>query len=294
MNEKQLQQLVAGIVEQLLGGGGAGTGSVPVEVSGRHVHLTQADVEALYGPGHTLTRKRDLSQPGQFLAEERLSIVTPKGAFHHVAVLGPVRDHTQVEISMSDARALGLNPPVRQSGDTAGCPGICLLAGERSIQAEESVMVAQNHIHMTPEDAGRYGVHDGELVQVRMETARPITFDGVVVRVRRDYALAMHIDSDESNACGFQTGGTGRLLRTGRQVESRPEAAPAGQPVRTERGPDCGQVFHGLLSADGAKKIISTCGGALRLGGDAILTPLARDMLREHKITLLREENRPC
>lgn len=294
MNEKQLQQLVAGIVDQLLSAG-KDADTVPVEVSGRHVHLTQADVEALYGPGHTLTRKRELSQPGQFLAEERLSIVTAKGAFHNVAVLGPARAHTQVELSMSDARALGLRPPVRQSGDTAGCPGVCLLAGERSIQAAESVMVAQNHIHMTPEDARRYGVRDGELVQVRMETGRPITFDGVVVRVRKEYALAMHIDSDESNACGFQPGGTGRLLRLGRPAVVQPPAlVPAERPVRQDGEKSCGPVFHGLLSADGAKKIIRTCGGALRLGGDAILTPLARDMLREHKITLLREENPPC
>ena len=130
-----------------------------------------------------------------------------------VAVLGPVRSHTQVEISMTDARTLGLKPPVRQSGDTKGCPAVCLLAGDRMVLAEESVMVAQNHIHMTPEDARRYGVTDGQIVKVQMQTGRPLTFDQVVIRVREDYALAMHIDSDESNACAFQKGETGRLVR---------------------------------------------------------------------------------
>ena len=211
MKEEQIRQLITGVVAQLLLAGQAD--QIPVEMSGRHVHLTQADVELLFGKGHTLTRKRDLSQPGQFLAEERVSIVTAKGSFQNVAVLGPVRGHTQVELSMTDARVLGLKAPVRQSGDLAGCPGVCLMAGSRMLLAEESVMVAQNHIHMTPEDAARYGVADGQTVRVAMETERPMTFDGVVIRVRPDFALAMHIDPDEANACAFQSGGSGRLIR---------------------------------------------------------------------------------
>ena len=214
MNEQQIQQLITGVVTQLLlASEQADTDTVPVEVSARHVHLTQADVEALFGPGHTLTHKRDLSQPGQFLAEERVSIVTAKGVFQNVAVLGPVRKHTQVEISLTDARALGLKSPIRQSGDLQGCPGVCLLAGERMIRVEECAMVAQNHIHMTPADAARYGVTDGQKVQVKLETARPVTFDDVVIRVREDFALAMHIDFDEANACAFQNGARGRLVR---------------------------------------------------------------------------------
>ena len=212
MNEQQVRELVADVVAQLLRDGGQ-EDTVPVEVSARHVHLTQADVEALFGPGHTLTPKRDLSQPGQFLAEERVSIVTGKGALHNVAVLGPVRKHSQVELSLTDARALGLKAPIRQSGDTKGCPGVCLLAGERMLQTEESVMVAQNHIHMTPADAARFGVQDGQRVRVAMETERPVTFDDVVIRVDEKFSLAMHIDFDEANACAFQNGAHGRLVR---------------------------------------------------------------------------------
>jgi len=211
VKEEQIRQVITGVVAQLLLAEQADT--VPVEMSGRHVHLTQADVEILFGPGHTLTRKRDLSQPGQFLAEERVSIVTAKGAFQNVAVLGPVRGHTQVELSMTDTRALGLKAPVRQSGDLAGCPDVCLMVGSRMLLARESVMVAQNHIHMTPEDAARYGVTDGQTVRVAMETGRPMTFDNVVIRVRPDFALAMHIDPDEANACAFQSGECGRLIR---------------------------------------------------------------------------------
>ena len=212
MNEQELQQLISSVVKQMLVKE-TPTDTVPVEVSARHVHLTQADVEALFGAGHTLTHKRNLSQPGQFLAEERVSVVTGKNTFHNVAVLGPVRDHTQVELSLTDARALGLKPPIRQSGDTKGCPAVCLLAGSQMIRAEEAVMIAQNHIHMTPADARRYGVSDGQVIKVEMGTQRPVIFDDVVVRVRDDFALAMHIDLDEANACAFQNGESGRVVR---------------------------------------------------------------------------------
>nr|WP_325196577.1 phosphate propanoyltransferase [uncultured Oscillibacter sp.] len=212
MNEQEIRQLVTSVVTQMLLNDER-PDTVPVEVSARHVHLTQEDVEALFGPGHTLTPKRDLSQPGQFLAEERVSIVTAKNVFHNVAVLGPVRKHTQVELSMTDARALGLKAPIRQSGDIKGCPGVCLMAGNRMIMADESVIVAQNHIHMTPADARRYGVSDGEKLKVEVGTERPVTFDDVVIRVRDDFALAMHIDLDEANACAFQNGEAGRLVQ---------------------------------------------------------------------------------
>lgn len=212
MNEELVRQVVNSVMTQFLLAGEQKS-EVPAEVSARHVHLSAADVEALFGPGRTLTPKRPLSQPGQFLAEERVAIVTAKGEIRNVAVLGPARSHTQVELSLTDARALGLDAPVRQSGDTVGCPGVCLLAGDRMIQVEEAVMVAQNHIHMTPADAASYGVHDGQKVRVTMQTKRPVTFEDVVIRVREDFALAMHIDFDEANACVFKNGDTGRIVR---------------------------------------------------------------------------------
>lgn len=211
MNETAVKEIIASVIANLNIGEIQPENTVPVEVSARHVHLSQEDVERLFGPGHTLTSKRALSQPGQFLAEERVSIVTSKGEFRNVAVLGPARSATQVEISMTDAKSLGLSAPVRQSGDVKGSPDICIFSKENMILAKEAVIVAQNHIHMTPKDAASYGVHDGQRVKVTMNTARPIAFEDVVIRVNDTFRLAMHIDFDEANACGFEKNDTGTL-----------------------------------------------------------------------------------
>ncbi len=215
MNEQEIYQVVSGIVKNVLCAE-AEAGScdiVPVEVSARHVHLSDSDVEALFGKGHTLTPKRELSQPGQFLSEERVTIATAKGVFHNVAVLGPTRKHTQVELSLTDARSMGLNAPVRLSGDLKGCPGVCILAGDKMVFADESVMVAQNHIHMSPADAARYGVKDGQEVRVKLETSRPVTLERVLIRVTDTSALAMHVDFDEANACALPKDGKGKILK---------------------------------------------------------------------------------
>ncbi|WP_066829058.1 phosphate propanoyltransferase [Collinsella ihumii] len=196
MNEQELYRIVAGVVNGMLAASptpaAAAGDRIPVEISAKHVHLSQEHVEALFGPGYTLTPKRDLSQPGQFLCEERVTVIGPKGTFKNVAVLGPVRSRTQVELSATDARTLGVKAPLRLSGDLAGCPGVFIQAGDAMVRADESVMVAQNHIHMTPADAQRLGVHDGEVVSVRMDTERPLTFDHVLVRATDTSALAMH------------------------------------------------------------------------------------------------------
>ncbi|MCU6760794.1 Phosphate propanoyltransferase [uncultured Roseburia sp.] len=211
MNEAAIKQIVASVIANINTGELKTADTVPVEVSARHVHLSQADVERLFGPGHTLTSKRALSQPGQFLAEERVSIVTAKGEFRNVAVLGPARAATQVELSMTDAKALGVSAPIRQSGDVKGSPDICIFSKNAMIQAKEAVIVAQNHIHMTPQDAAVYGVFDGQRVRVRMNTSRPLEFDDVVIRVNDSFQLAMHIDFDEANACAFEKNNTGTL-----------------------------------------------------------------------------------
>ncbi len=178
-----------------------------VETSARHIHLTSADVVTLFGEGAELHNKKDLSQPGQFACEEKVELVGPKGSLK-VSVLGPVRKATQVELSFTDARALGLKGvPVRESGDTAGTPGIKLVGPCGSIDLTEGVIIAKRHIHMTPADAEAFGVSDKEIVSVKLDTTdRPTVFGDVVVRVSPSYALAMHIDTDESNAaCAFGT-----------------------------------------------------------------------------------------
>ncbi|MCD7831966.1 MAG: phosphate propanoyltransferase [Firmicutes bacterium] len=172
-----------------------------VETSARHIHLTKEDVETLFGKGHELTVKKMLSQPGQFASEEKLTVVGPKKSIERVSVLGPVRSQTQVEVSFTDARTLGLTPPVRESGDLEGsCP--CKLVGPcGEVDIDCGVIVAKRHIHFTPEDAERFGVHDKDIVSVKLDTnGRSLVFGDVVCRVSSTYALAMHIDTDEANA----------------------------------------------------------------------------------------------
>ncbi len=183
---------------------------VELEASGRHVHVTKEQAMALFG--HPLTPKRELSQPGQYLANERVTVVGPKGEFANVAVLGPERSAGQVELSMTDARVLGVDAPVRQSGQTQNSPGITLQNGTASVKLSEGVIVAQRHIHITPEDAGRMGVKDKQVVRLQTFTDRPLIFGDVVVRVSPQFQTRVHLDYDEANACGFRNGDLGRIL----------------------------------------------------------------------------------
>ena len=171
-----------------------------VETSARHIHLTAEAVEALYGKGAKLEVRKMLSQPGQFAcANPKITLVGPKGSLQ-VSVLGPERPQNQVELSFTDARALGIVPPVRESGDVAGTPGLHLVGPAGEIDIDCGAIVAKRHIHMTPEDAELFGVEDKQIVKVKLDTARPLIFDDVVVRVSPKFALAMHIDTDECNA----------------------------------------------------------------------------------------------
>ena len=176
-----------------------------VETSARHIHLTDAHVEALFGKGATLTKKKDLSQPGQFACEERVTIVGPKKPIANVSILGPTRPASQVEISFTDARTLGITAPVRESGDLAGTPGCKLVGPCGEIDLDSGVIVAKRHVHMTPEDAEKAGVKDKEIVSVKIDSAdRSVVFGDVVIRVSLKFATAMHIDTDEANAaCAF-------------------------------------------------------------------------------------------
>ena len=186
--------------------------TVEIEASGRHIHLCRAHLEALFGPGYQLNRVKDLSQPGQFVCAERVTLAGPKGELNNVVVLGPERPESQAEISLTDAVVLGVQPPVRLSGDTAGTPGLTVRRGDRSIPLSQGLIAAKRHIHMTPEDAERFGVQDGQSVRLRCFTARPLTFGAVEVRVSPKCATAAHIDYDEANACGFQKGDRGMIL----------------------------------------------------------------------------------
>lgn len=183
---------------------------VPLEASGRHVHLTSEQCRALFGT--ELTPKRPLSQPGQYLSEQRVTVIGPKGRFENVAVLGPARKEAQVEISMTDSRVLGLNPPIRQSGDIVETPGVILEGPRGRIGLQSGVIIAQRHLHLTPEAASLFNVKDKQVVKLQTYTARPTIFQNVVVRVSPQFATAAHLDFDEANACGMKSGDLGRII----------------------------------------------------------------------------------
>ena len=183
---------------------------VEMEASGRHVHVTQEQAKILFG--HDLTPERPLSQPGQYLCKERVTVLGPKGEFRKVAVLGPARKEAQGEISLTDGRTLGIDPPVRLSGDVQGSPGAQLIGPMGVVKLPQGVIAAQRHIHLTPEDAARFGVRDKQIVKLQTFTHRPVLFEEVVVRVSKDFDSRVHLDFDEANACGFQKGDLGRII----------------------------------------------------------------------------------
>ena len=203
MEEMDLKNIVTKIVREVA----AGTEdmAIPVEMSARHVHLTPEDVQAL-------TLKRNLSLPG-FLAEERVSIVTAKGVFQNVAVLGPVREHTQVELSAADAFALGIKPPVNISGDFTGAEDVYLIGSHGMIYAKNSAIIAQAHIHLSQEEAEQMGLADRDLVRAELEGRRPLIMNNVMIRVGEGMHAMMHIDMDEANASGYDSAKRARIRK---------------------------------------------------------------------------------
>ena len=185
---------------------------VPIGVSARHIHLSQEHVELLFGQGYELTEMKPLSQPGQYAANETVAVVGPKGNFAKVRILGPARKHTQLEVSRTDAFALGVNPPVRESGDTKGSAGIKLQGPAGEVTIEEGVIVAARHIHFHTSDAERFGIADKQSLKVRFAGERGVVFENVVARVSEQFALDMHIDTDEANAAGVKNGDMAEII----------------------------------------------------------------------------------
>lgn len=201
MQPYEIEKTVEAVLERVF---------VPLEASGRHVHVTQQQAVTLFG--HDLTPERALSQPGQYLAKERVTVVGPRGEFRNVAVLGPARKEAQVEISLTDGKNLGIRPPVRLSGDTADSPGCALVGSAGQVQLHRGVICARRHIHLTPEEGRRFSVADKQVVKLQTFTERPAIFEDVVVRIHPDFSGAVHLDYDEANACGFQKGDWGRII----------------------------------------------------------------------------------
>jgi propanediol utilization protein len=210
-DEGLVERLVREIVAQL---SGRRDNTIPVELSARHVHLCQEDVDRLFGG--RLTPARELSQPNQYLCEEKVRLIGPRGVIDKVAVLGPVRKTSQVEISLTDARVLGVETPLRQSGDIQDTPGIILASSHGIVSLDQGVIVAGRHIHMPTGDAARFGVADGDRVSVRVQGNRPVIMEEVLVRVSDTFRLAMHIDLDEGNGCGCINGTPAVILEKDR------------------------------------------------------------------------------
>lgn len=186
---------------------------VLVETSSRHVHVTKEALEILFGKGAELHVKRELSQPGQFLSEEKVTLVGPKRSIANVSILGPERSATQVEVSLTDARTLGVSAPIRESGDVKGSAAVKIVGPAGELELTEGVIAAKRHIHLTPAEADKYGFKDKEIVSVKIDSERALTFDEVVIRVSPSYAPAMHVDTDESNAAALSGTVYGEVIK---------------------------------------------------------------------------------
>lgn len=185
---------------------------IPIEASARHVHLSKEHVERLFGKSYQFTVKKSLSQPGQCQYDERVTLIGPKGMLKGVAILGPPREQSQIEISKTDAFTLGIHPPVRESGDLKGSSSLIIAVGSEAVKVEEGVIIAKRHIHMNCHDAEKNGLRDKQLVKVKVFSDRPVTFEDVSVRVNEKYHLSMHIDYDEANAINYTPDTFGRIL----------------------------------------------------------------------------------
>lgn len=179
---------------------------LPIALSNKHVHLSQGDIETLFGAGHELTHFKPLSQPGQFACEEKVDLVGPKGTIKGVRVLGPARPATQIEISLADGFTLGVKAPIKESGDIEGTPGLKLVGPAGEVELEKGVIVASRHIHMSLDDASKFGVEDKQIVKVKTFGPRAIVFENVLVRASEKFALEMHVDLEEGNAAGVRNG----------------------------------------------------------------------------------------
>jgi propanediol utilization protein len=296
-NEKDIRDMVESVLNNLGAVKSAGQGTVPaaqcgtcccdpfpVEVSARHVHLTREAVDVLFGAGHQLGKKKMLSQPGEFLSEERVKLVTPKGQIDNVAVLGPERKAVQVELSATDAKSLGLKAPVNLSGDLSGAADVVIIGPNGVLKADGTVIIAKAHLHLTPADAQHYGLRDGQIISVRIDSPRPITLNGVVARVRSDMALAMHIDFDEANAGSVGPNATGTLCG----IESCCSPAPAAQAVCQPAAPQPFLVTKKLITEEDAKQLKEGVGsgGCITIPKGTLVTPAARDVFNGSRITV--------
>jgi putative phosphotransacetylase len=281
MNEHAIQKIVEEVVQQLYKKH-LKSSNIPIAVSARHCHLSQGDLEVLFGKGYQLTKKADLSQPGQFAANETVTIIGPRGSIEKVRILGPARSLTQVEVSKTDSIRLGLNTPIRESGNIEGSAPITLVGPLGSIFKNEGLIIAQAHIHMSPNDAQVYGVQNGEYVQIKTGNERPVSFDKVLIRVSQRYKLEMHIDTDEANAGLITSGQTGCLVKyegiRGGKVDDWDKYTQEPPLPDTITNQDRAVFENKLLSE---REVRNWKDNTIVIYKHSIVTPLARDTARE-------------
>jgi putative phosphotransacetylase len=250
------------------------TNAIPIAVSARHVHLSQEHIEVIFGKGYKLTKKSDLSQPNQFAANETVIIAGPKGSLERVRVLGPARSLTQAEVSWTDAMKLGIKPPLRDSGNINGSAAFTLIGPRGSLYLDEGLIIAQAHLHMSPQDAKDLSVQSDEYVTVEVDGVRPISYQNVKVRVSERYRLEMHIDTDEANAGLITQGAIGHIRCTAEERPSLKE--PVENPEITVKNHHNYQKK--LLSNDDVREISEA---EIVIEKGTIVTALARDTARE-------------
>lgn len=269
MNELAIQAIVEEVLQRLQSP--ITDHMIPIAVSARHCHLSSTDLELLFGKDFELTKKADLSQPGQFAAKETVSIVGPKGSIERVRILGPARSLTQVEVSRTDSIKLGIKAPIRQSGHIKGSSPITIVGPKGSIYLKEGLIVAQAHIHMNEEDARRFHVENGEYVSIKADTERPFSFEKVLIRVSPRYKLEMHIDTDEANACAISGAVYGSLRKHegATFVVQNVEPTPMVEEI----------LFEGKLLTQ--REVQDFNGKLLKVKKKTIITPLARDAARD-------------
>lgn len=273
------ETFVRQIVREVLSGNGRETPrEIGIEASARHVHLNQEALETLFGSDVELGVKKELSQPGEFLSDKRVKLITPKGEIGNVSVLGPVRKAVQVELSATDCHGLGLKAPVNLSGDLTNAADVVILGDTGMLNATGSVIIAKAHAHLTKADAAAYGVADGDHVRVRIESLRPVTIEDVVVRVKDTFKAMVHIDIDEANACGG-AGGEKAFIMGGKSA-----CVPCTEQNCEE---NVLSWSESLISERTAKQLtFGNQGGVVRFKKGAIVTPAAKDVLTTAKMTV--------
>ncbi|MGR7909349.1 phosphate propanoyltransferase [Lysinibacillus capsici] len=284
MQENLVQKIVEEVLQQVLKNQSSPPhdGKIPIGVSARHVHLAQAEVEQLFGENYQLTPKFELSQPGQFAAEETVVIAGPKGSIERVRILGPARSLSQVEVSWTDAMKLGLKPPLRISGDIQGSSPVTLIGPKGSVVLNEGLIIAQAHIHMSPADSARFQVVDGQSVQIKVEGIRPIILSNVVIRVSERYRLEMHIDTDEANAGLIQQGTLAEIVhhQVSEPMITVKEQSPVVQKVEQP------SVYHYDKKLLSQIEVLDIDAQEIVVPKKTIVTALAYDKLRELNKTL--------